>query len=439
MLKIKILLADKATQNLHPLPLHQSSQPSERPALPRLQLRSEPKAARNPNFQARMLPSWGECSSYVLVLSLLVGLMSCPSLSHASIPSQKEPVQEENQPRPEKKLTRKTAVQKFKKPPPQQESSLRQAHLKPVPQLGVGTPKLREERNLQLSSDTKLALLSERPLGMARTDEAPLIFDFPVTYNSLVQHWIQFFQGPGQRWYKTWLERSSRYLPSIQKILAKDGLPLDLAYIAMIESGYSAHAESSASAVGPWQFIQPTGHRYGLTVNWWLDERRDFEKSTVAAAQYLADLYKMFGSWYLVAAGYNTGENRIRRLLRRHKTADYWDLVRLKVIPKETQDYVPKLIAAMLIAKAPGLYGFRELDFHEPDDFHYFYAPGGTDLVNLARYLGIDAKALRRLNPELVVGLVPRQVKSHRIRIPQGFSLQVANYVRERQDLTANN
>lgn len=249
-----------------------------------------------------------------------------------------------------------------------------------------------------------------RPSSFAPVDSGPY-FDIPITYNSRVKHWINFFQGPGQRWYRIWLERSHRYLPIMQGHLRSRGLPQDLAYVAMIESGFSANAVSHAQAVGYWQFIESTANRYGLQTDWWLDERRDFIKSTHAAANYLADLYKMFDSWYLTAAAYNMGEGRLRRLIRRHGTNNYWILSSKPDFPKETRDYIPKLIAAMLIAKAPKLYGFHELKPRTPYSFEYFHIPGGTELETLAEFLNIESQQLKTLNPELLKGLVPSSIE----------------------------
>ena len=152
----------------------------------------------------------------------------------------------------------------------------------------------------------------------SRSHSDNLIFDLPVTYNKKVSRWVAHYQGPGNRWFRTWLQRSYKYMPFIQAELKKAGLPLDLAYMVMIESGFAPNAVSHASAVGPWQFIEATGSRYGLNKNWWLDERRDLKKSTLAAIRYIKDLHAEFGSWYLVAASYNMGENGLRRKIKKH-------------------------------------------------------------------------------------------------------------------------
>lgn len=252
-----------------------------------------------------------------------------------------------------------------------------------------------------------------------KVDEGPY-FDLPVTYNSKVRTWINFFQTNGKRDFKVWLERSYKYIPKIEPVLEAKGLPKDLVYLAMIESGFSPKAVSSAEAVGYWQFIKPTASRYGLKIDWWLDERRDIIKSTIAAASYLNDLYKMFNSWYLAAAAYNTGEGRIKSLVRKYKTSNYWVISKQKDFPQETEQYIPKLIAAMLIAKAPKLYGFRDLVPQRAEKYENFQAPGGTDLQNLALYLGLDKESLLIINPEITTGFIPPYVSSHKIRLPPG-------------------
>jgi len=259
-----------------------------------------------------------------------------------------------------------------------------------------------------------------------------LIFDLPVTYNKNVSKWIAYFQGDrGARWFREWLQRSYKYLPFIQNELRKAGLPLDLAYMVMIESGFSAHATSHAEAVGPWQFIEATGSRYGLSKTWWLDERRDLKKSTLAAIRYLRDLHEEFGSWYLVAASYNMGENGLRRQIKKYGTRDYWALISLNALPQETQEYVPKILAAMLISKAPNLYGFRNLEKMDPLDYDLVTVPGGTDLGVLADYLGITRKSLKDLNAEVFLGYIPRQVDKHFIRVPKGAAGLVVSYIQQ--------
>lgn len=265
------------------------------------------------------------------------------------------------------------------------------------------------------------------------SNETPFIFDIPVTYNARVSSWIRFFQTEGRQSFKTWLERSSRYVPFVEDELSRAGLPQDLVYVAMIESGFRPGAVSHMGAMGMWQFISATGRRYGLQIDWWLDERRDFAKSTRAAISYMKDLNDQFGSWYLVAASYNMGETGIRRLMKKHNTNNFWELADKRALPRETTDYVPKIIAATLIAKAPALYGFRDLDYQVPLAFDTVRVPGGTDLLNLAGYLGVSGKYLLELNPELTKGFIPREVRGHQIRVPKGSTLMVSQFARFQQ------
>jgi len=183
-------------------------------------------------------------------------------------------------------------------------------------------------------------------------------FDYPITVNSRVEYWIDYFTGRGRKHFEKYLERSELFVPYIRPILKQNGLPEDLVYLAMIESGFNNHARSWAKAVGPWQFIPGTGKRYGLSINWWVDERRDTRKSTLSAAQYLKELYEMFQSWELAAAAYNAGEGKIARAIRRYGTNDFWTIARQRFLRPETRDYVPKIIAAALISKNRTQFGF---------------------------------------------------------------------------------
>lgn len=276
----------------------------------------------------------------------------------------------------------------------------------------------------------RLDLLDASRLELSKSTETPLIFDIPVTYNERVRFWIRFFQTGGRTTFKNWLERSARYLPIIQYELSEAGLPQDLVYVPMIESGFVSHALSHAGAKGMWQFIAPTAERYGLKIDWWIDERQDFLKATRAAIRYMTDLYRQFGSWYLVAASYNMGENGVRRLIKRHGTTNFWELADRRALPQETRDYVPKIIASILISKAPALYGFRDLEYQMPLSYETVMVPGGTDIVNLASYLGVSEKYLKGLNPELLKGFIPSEIQSHEIRVPKGSVTAVAQFVR---------
>ncbi|MBS1969956.1 MAG: lytic transglycosylase domain-containing protein [Bdellovibrionales bacterium] len=280
----------------------------------------------------------------------------------------------------------------------------------------IKTPSLKE----------KLQTLTQKNTHAANNNT--LIFDLPVTYNKKVSKWVHYYQSRGQKWFREWLARSSKYMPFIQAELQRANLPTDLAFMVMIESGFSSAAVSHADAVGPWQFIAPTGNRYGLQNNWWLDERRDLKKSTLAAIRYLKDLREEFGSWYLVAASYNMGEAGLRRQIKKYQTKDYWTLVQKGALPEETQEYVPKILAAMLIAKAPNLYGFRDVEKLDPLDYEVVSVPGGTDLDGVADHLGVTRKSLKDLNAEILLGYIPRQIERHYIRVPKGAGRMVSSF-----------
>jgi len=183
-------------------------------------------------------------------------------------------------------------------------------------------------------------------------------FDYPMTINSRVLQWVDYFTGRGRKHFERYLERSEHFIPFIRPILREHGVPEDLVYLAMIESGFNNHARSFAKAVGPWQFISATGKRYGLMVNWWVDERRDTHKSTVAAIEYLKDLYEMFQSWELAAAAYNAGEAKIARAVKRYGSKDFWVLSQHRYLRPETRNYVPKIMAAAIVSKNRTQFGF---------------------------------------------------------------------------------
>ncbi len=237
-----------------------------------------------------------------------------------------------------------------------------------------------------------------------------------------IDKFIRYFQTKGRDRFEIWLARSGKYSDIMRGILAQYGMPGDLVYLALIESGFSPQAYSVARAAGPWQFIARTGRRYGLRVDWWADERRDYEKSTHAAASYLRDLYGMFDSWPLAAAAYNAGEGRIMRAVSRYKTEDFAKLIRYRYIPRETKDYVPKMLAALTIAKDPEKYGFGDVQYQEPLEFDKVVIPGGTDLAAVGRIIGVHRDFLKELNPELKRFCTPPNKETYLVRLPKGFA-----------------
>jgi membrane-bound lytic murein transglycosylase D len=250
-------------------------------------------------------------------------------------------------------------------------------------------------------------------------------YDFPITMNSKVEGWIDYFTGRGRTHMERYLARSSRYIPLMKQVFKKSGLPEDLVYLALIESGFNLRANSRARAVGPWQFIKGTGKRYGLRVDAWVDQRRDPIASTEAAAKYLKDLYLMFESWYLAASAYNAGEYKIMRAIEELKTNNYWRICTTRLLRRETKDYVPKLIAAAIIGKNPEKYGFEEVVYQEPLEFEVVTIDVPIQLKEVAKLVDVPEDEILDLNPELRRGMVPPGYGPYEVKVPVGSRVLV--------------
>lgn len=244
----------------------------------------------------------------------------------------------------------------------------------------------------------------------------------PTEMNPLVEKWISYFQGRGRGHMERYLARSTRYEKLMKKVLRDNGLPEDIFYIALIESGFTSNARSHAAAVGYWQFIRGTGTRYGLEINAFVDERRDPVLATQAAAEYFKGLYSVFGSWYLAMASYNVGENRVKREVMNHYTRDFWELARKKRFPKETINYIPKYIAAKLIAKEPAKYGFEGIDYMAPIEFDHIEVKNPTNLRLMADKMGINYEDFKALNPRYKGEVAPLKGSALSLRIPPGMN-----------------
>lgn len=243
----------------------------------------------------------------------------------------------------------------------------------------------------------------------------------PTEINPLVEKWIAYFQGKGRPHMERYLGRSTRYMKLMKKILRQNGLPEDLVYIALIESGFTSKATSRASAVGYWQFIKGTGKRYGLEINALVDERRDPVLATQAAAEYFKGLYSVFGSWYLAMASYNVGENRVKREVMDHLTRDFWELARKKRFPKETINYIPKFIAAKLIGNNPQKYGFVDnIDWLTPIEFEHINVDKPVNLHAMADKMNMDYDDLKQLNPKFKGEIAPLKGSTLELRVPVG-------------------
>ncbi len=253
--------------------------------------------------------------------------------------------------------------------------------------------------------------------------------EIPVVLNDKVIHYMVYFQNQGRRSFGIWLERSGKFIPLMKEILSQRGMPTDLVYLAMIESGFNVKAESHAAAVGPWQFIKPTALRYGLRVDSWVDERMDPKKSTMAAADYLSDLYAMFQSWELAAAGYNCGEDRVQAAIDKYQINDFWQISEF-TLPTETKNYVPKLMAALIIARSPEKYGFVGIDYHEPSFYETVMVPPQKSLNDIARVIGVSHYTLVELNPAILLNATPPG-GPYQINVPQGYSNVASQKSRE--------
>jgi membrane-bound lytic murein transglycosylase D len=235
----------------------------------------------------------------------------------------------------------------------------------------------------------------------------PTAAPYHVEDNHDVRRFLDQFQtGYRRAVVERWLIRAGRYLPMVLNVFRQKGLPEELVFTAMIESGFDPLAVSRAGARGLWQFMAPTAKRYGLRVDRWMDERLDPEKSTAAAARHFIDLYAVFGSWNLAQAAYNAGERTVLEAIRAMGTSDFWALTRGRRLADETKNYIPAIKAATLIAREPERYGFMVTPA-APLMYDVVSVPGSTSLKVLASKSGLDPDALERLNPELRLKQTP--------------------------------
>jgi membrane-bound lytic murein transglycosylase D len=261
----------------------------------------------------------------------------------------------------------------------------------------------------------------------AETLDSPETLDFavPIIRTPKIDKHVQFFSSRIRDRFEVWLNRLERHRPMAERIFAEFNLPVDLVFLSLVESGFSTNAVSRAKAVGPWQFIKPTAKAYGLRVDNWIDERRDPVKSTLAAAQYLRDLHQLFGSWPLAMAAYNAGERKVGRALVRAQADDFWDLTDTKLLKRETKEYVPRFLAAALIAKDPSRFGFiipppTLLEYEEVVLTHPLH------LRTAARAAGVSYQELKALNPELRKDLTPPDPVYH-LKVPMGSKTTLLN------------
>ncbi len=296
------------------------------------------------------------------------------------------------------------------------------ASAEPPGKVGAGAEKeedasLHPEMQIPQGEAEDVTFLTElEQSGLPQDDSSVL----PVVSNERVEAFIELFEGPQKQWMERGLSRSGRYSQRMKQILREEGLPEDLVYLALIESGFNPYAYSRAKAMGIWQFIPGTGRRYGLVINWWIDERRDLEKSARAAAHYLKNLYGLFDDWYLAAAAYNAGEGKLKRAIRKYDSTCFWDLSKYRYLRRETKNYVPKFLAALTIAKDPGRYGFADVEYDAPLLYETVAVPDATDLAVIAKGCGKSLALLNQLNPQLLRGCTPPDYPDYEVKVPLG-------------------
>jgi membrane-bound lytic murein transglycosylase D len=260
------------------------------------------------------------------------------------------------------------------------------------------------------------------------TGAIPEYGTIPLVINDAVAKNIRYFrEGIADR-FQSYLDRFHHYKDVVEPIFKEFGIPTDLMYLSLVESGFNPRAFSRARASGPWQFMKATGRMYKLNVSWYVDERRDPIKSTVAAAHHLRDLYDRFGSWPLALAAYNAGSGKVSRAIRKTGTRDFWKIRRTWYLRRETKDYVPRFIAATLIAKDPTAYGFLVPE-GERHEFEEVLISKPVQLAAITKQTGISLEELKRLNPELRRNIVPKSPgPGYHLKVPVGMSSLITEH-----------
>jgi membrane-bound lytic murein transglycosylase D len=251
-------------------------------------------------------------------------------------------------------------------------------------------------------------------------DLAQTSHDIPIPLNDRVLHYVELFQGRLRDFLTGGLQRGSKYLPMVQSVFRAEGVPLDLAYVPLIESAFKPTALSRASARGMWQFMRGTAGDFGLKQDWYIDERADPEKATRAAARYFKQLYGMFSDWHLAMASYNGGPGRVQRAMKAAGVADFWELTaNERYLPRETREYVPMILAAVIIAKNPTQYGFEA----PPVDslaYDKVQVASAVDLRRVAEWTGASIDEIQALNPELRRWTTPLRFAQYQVKVPLG-------------------
>lgn len=285
--------------------------------------------------------------------------------------------------------------------------------------LSLGTLPEDASPSVFLEKLSSLPEVGETAAVQLEGEQKPIDYNVPIVLNDKVKKAIIYFQTIARDAFERYLQRSGKFIPLMTEILRQYDVPTDLVYLPLIESGFNCKAYSWARASGPWQFIASTGKLYGLNRNWWYDERRDFVKSTHAAARFLKRLYDDFQSWELALAAYNGGPGRVSRSIASQRTNDFWELD----LRKQTEEYVPFYMAATIIAKNPELYGFH-VSYDDPVSFDVVPVGKSVNLKTVAKLTGTSVDVIRDLNPELLRDVTPPKVRDYQLRIPAGTSNQ---------------
>ena len=287
------------------------------------------------------------------------------------------------------------------------------------------SPVLRKYKSRR-SRNARRKTINNESLFFARSElrgpMSPYFGSIPVVANHKVEFWMRYFKTMGRRTFMKWLVRAESFKKVVTPVLVKEGMPPEFVYLAMVESGFNNRAYSHKSATGAWQFMGPTARSYKLKIDHWVDERRDPIKSTVAAANYLRDLYGRFGDWYLAMAAYNAGPGKVRSAIRRSKSRDFWKISQTRYLRNETKHYVPKVLAALNLASNLKEHGFNvkpnPADI-TPESSVTLVRP--LRINEIARKMNIPSKAIKRWNPEIIRGVTPpisRRRKSYALRMP---------------------
>ena len=290
----------------------------------------------------------------------------------------------------------------------------------------------------RVSADDRLLDLVEKEIEKAVEQPAErrhLQFSKEVIENPKVRGFVRYFSKTNRKQFEILLARSGRYLPMIAQILSDEGLPEELAYIALIESGFMTNTISAHGAAGLWQFVPETARKYGLKLDPWIDERRDPIKSTRAASAYLKDLHKYFGRWYLTTAAYNAGQGTINRAMQKSGAKDFWSLSDGAQLGGETRDFVPKFVAVSLIATNPKKYGFSNVRYEKPMEYEEVEVRAPMKLEAVAELAGTDVEAVRNLNPQLIKSQTPPGDNPFRIKLPAGTAVAFAKAQSEPKEI----